>query len=104
MSESIAIAQRTINLIKIGDDNCKTVTLRFKGSSRLTTAVALEVGRDASGAIAYLCLDRLIHRNGESVIRVADPGWAGVGARVSGCVVTEMFFDIPLGPPSDFPG
>lgn len=82
------ISQRTIKKLLIGDDG--TITLRFKGASQLVAAKALEMQRNAEGNPTYLCLDRLIHRPQEEVIRadIADSSLASI--EVSGCIATEM--------------
>ncbi len=82
------ISQRTIKKLLIGDDG--TITLRFKGASQMVAAKALEVQRNAEGNPIYLCLDRLIHRPQEEVIRVDIPDSVLASVEVSGCIATEM--------------
>lgn len=85
---------RTLRQFKVSSQN--EVTLRLSGSSRHIKARAVEIIRNDQGLITYVCLDRLIHRQGEEGFRVDLDSGEQVGAlgavETRGCFATELVF------------
>lgn len=75
---------RTLKSFTLGDE---TISIQFKGSTQTHIARVLDCRRDAAGVVQYLCLDRLLHRQGDEAFRLTTTGEV---FRVSGCVATEI--------------
>ena len=79
---------RVIKQLTIGADN--TIYIRFRGSSNLVEAKALEIDLDEQGEVKYLLLDRIIHRPAEQRYECnIDDTWKK-GFNIAGCFVTEL--------------
>jgi hypothetical protein len=80
---------RVIKNISLNDET-RDVIIQFRGNSHAIEAIALDFKKDNKGNIAYLLLDRLIHRINEERFECnINNAWQS-SFLVRGCVVSEL--------------
>lgn len=83
-SDSIRVLKR----LDVSGDGL--VRLRFRGSSRIIEAKALEYSYNDAGKISYLLLDRLVHQECDSQFYIEVAGAQRYVLNVSGCYVSQF--------------
>ncbi len=72
------------------NEETRELVIQFRGSSCAIEAKALEFKKNEQGRLAYLLLDRLIHKSHESSFECfLNEQWEN-GFSISGCYVTEL--------------
>jgi len=79
---------RVIKQFKLGEDHM--IFIRFRGSSKIISAKALDVKKDDDGQVIYAVLDRLIHKPEETALECEFDDTLQNNFKVSGCYVTEL--------------